>query len=335
MVAVEQFAFALLHHRLLVGLCVVMPQEVEDPVDEEQRHLIDIVPLPVYSLSTGHRRADHHVTQQHRLVPGHLGGIVYREGQDVGRTAVTVEVVVPKVCDRLFVHEVNREFYARLVEVLGDGDSFYRERVDRISRTLRDVVKDEGPIHRDEAARRVASARGIRVLAGTAERLPAQVKGCRFDVVLMNHVLEHTIDPLLALKNVVGLLKPGGTAIIDVPNHDAVGFRLAGECWRWLDVPRHLNYFTGASLEAMCRSAGLLPQLTEYRGYSRQFSQEWFDAEAQIRRAFGEAKGTSDHGGRRIRCPSPWLLLLLTAFAPSHKKYDTVRVWATIPPEAV
>ena len=120
MVAVEQFAFALLHHRLLVGLCVVMSQEVEDPVDEEQRHLIDIVPLPVYGLSTGHRRADHHVAQQHRLVPGHLGGIVYREGQDIGRTAVTVEVVVPKVCDRLFVHEVDREFYARLVEVLGD-----------------------------------------------------------------------------------------------------------------------------------------------------------------------------------------------------------------------
>ena len=43
------------------------------------------------------------------------------------------------------------------VEELGTNEDFYRERVDRISRTFHDVVRVEGPIHRDEAARRVVA----------------------------------------------------------------------------------------------------------------------------------------------------------------------------------
>jgi 2-polyprenyl-3-methyl-5-hydroxy-6-metoxy-1,4-benzoquinol methylase len=49
-------------------------------------------------------------------------------------------------------------------------------------------------------------------------------------VVIMNHVLRHTVDPVHAITNVAALLKPGGMAIIDVPNNESVGLRLAGPC---------------------------------------------------------------------------------------------------------
>lgn len=83
-------------------------------------------------------------------------------------------------------------YLVTLVELLGDSDSFYRERVDRIARALRDVVKEEGPIHRDEASRRVAAHWGIdRVIARVDEVLDSVMGRClrREDVVLRGEFL--------------------------------------------------------------------------------------------------------------------------------------------------
>lgn len=79
----------------------------------------------------------------------------------------------------------------------------------------------------------------------------------QFDVVTLNHVIEHVPDPLCTLRQCAALLAPAGTLIITTPNADSLGARLFGRFWRGLEPPRHLNVFTGASLRAVAADADL------------------------------------------------------------------------------
>jgi SAM-dependent methyltransferase len=175
-------------------------------------------------------------------------------------------------------------------------------------------------VETDPVARGVAHARGLDVEAGTAEDLPDRVRADRFDVVLMVHVLEHCLDPLRGLENAVAILKPGGgKLVIEVPNNEALGLRLAGAAWPWLDVPLHLNFFTPGSLGRACVRAGLRVERYEYTGYTRQFGPWWLGLEHQIRGTF---QGHATLPERR----SAWRLLVATALRRPRWKYDSVRV---------
>src|SRR5262249_11638886 len=118
----------------------------------------------------------------------------------------------------------------------------------RLARLGHEVVGAEP----DPAAREVVRGKGHRVLAGTAEELPEEIRGGRHDLVVMSHVLEHCLDPKRAVANAAGLLAEGGLLVIETPNNDARGLGRAGVLWPWLDVPRHLNFFTSRSLAAIC-----------------------------------------------------------------------------------
>ncbi len=59
-------------------------------------------------------------------------------------------------------------------------------------------------------------SRGLDVRLGTLEKIELPVES--FDVVHMNHVLEHMVDPFSSLKRAHGLLKSKGILAIEVPN---------------------------------------------------------------------------------------------------------------------
>ncbi len=181
----------------------------------------------------------------------------------------------------------------------------------------------------DSDARKIAEERGVTVYAGTAEQLPDEVVGQTFDAIFITHVLEHCVDPVTALSNSAELLSPNGKVTIEVPNHRALGFQKAGLTWRWLDVPRHLNFFTPNSLQAACREAGLNPIDIEYRGYTRQFDANWIRDEQKIYDRY-EAKlnGKSHILPERKSQWQAWKLFSQTLFVEDAKKYDSVRVIA-------
>jgi len=55
-----------------------------------------------------------------------------------------------------------------------------------------------------------------------------------FDVVVCTEVLEHTLQPFDAVKEIQRILKPGGTALVSVPYN----FRIHGplpDCWRFTE----------------------------------------------------------------------------------------------------
>jgi hypothetical protein len=82
-------------------------------------------------------------------------------------------------------------------------------------------------------------------------------QGRKFHIITMFHVLEHLLDPLAALLWAKGLLEPGGSMILQIPNAGSIQSGVFGTRWYGLDVPRHIINFTEMSLECLLQQAGL------------------------------------------------------------------------------
>lgn len=87
-------------------------------------------------------------------------------------------------------------------------------------------------------------------------RLPPSLSG-RARVAMMHHSLEHTLDPLAALKEAADLLAPDGSIVMRVPLADSFAWRHYGTDWWALDPPRHIFLLTEHSVELLARAAGL------------------------------------------------------------------------------
>jgi SAM-dependent methyltransferase len=107
-----------------------------------------------------------------------------------------------------------------------------------------------------------AAAAGAAVSVATIE--DASVEDGSLDAISLWHVLEHVEDPAAALRRACGWLRPGGAAVIGVPNLASLQARLGGRRWFHLDLPRHRTHFTPAGLEAVARAAGLEPVRTHH-----------------------------------------------------------------------
>lgn len=195
------------------------------------------------------------------------------------------------------------------------------------------AMKEQGAtvtgVEPDEKAREAVRSRGIAVHAGTAEDVPSEVMSQRFDVIATQHVLEHCVDPLKALRNVKQMLAPGGVYLCDVPNNNAIGLRRAGAAWHWLDVPRHINFFTRKSLAEAARRAGLEVAGEEYCGFTQQVAPIWVGFEKTSTERINAA------AGRNVRPDGlmpghfqAWKLLIALARASDDERYDTLRLIA-------
>jgi SAM-dependent methyltransferase len=77
-----------------------------------------------------------------------------------------------------------------------------------------------------------------------------------FDVITMWHSLEHVPDPKRVLTEARRLLAPKGKLIIAVPNIDSLAFRIFGQSWFGLDLPRHLTHFAPWTLHLLLERVG-------------------------------------------------------------------------------
>jgi 2-polyprenyl-3-methyl-5-hydroxy-6-metoxy-1,4-benzoquinol methylase len=74
-----------------------------------------------------------------------------------------------------------------------------------------------------------------------------------FDVITAWAVFEHLHDPRSAFVEAARLLRPTGELIVQVPNFRSINSRYA----RFEDVPRHLTFFSPATLRRYATIAGL------------------------------------------------------------------------------
>jgi SAM-dependent methyltransferase len=93
-----------------------------------------------------------------------------------------------------------------------------------------------------------------------------------WDVVLLRHVLEHLPDPVRALAKIRDLLAPGGAAILEFPNIDALDARVRRALDRWgvhrrhyaaTYRPGHVHEFCRASFAYAAARAGLVVERWE------------------------------------------------------------------------
>ena len=77
-----------------------------------------------------------------------------------------------------------------------------------------------------------------------------------YDVIMLNHSLEHVSDPVDLLREVRRLLHPAGTALVQVPIAGNYGWRTYREHWSRLDPPRHLVVPTVEGMRRMTGAAG-------------------------------------------------------------------------------
>lgn len=134
----------------------------------------------------------------------------------------------------------------RLLDV-GCGDGSFL----RLARTCGWDVVGLDP---DPKARANAAKQSLTVYEGGIEYFDGKAK--MFDVITMNHVIEHIYEPVKLLKACHKLLKPGGQIWLSTPNIDSFGHQRFQQNWRGLETPRHLVLFNRNSLNQALISAG-------------------------------------------------------------------------------
>ncbi|OGF63342.1 SAM-dependent methyltransferase [Candidatus Giovannonibacteria bacterium RIFCSPHIGHO2_01_FULL_45_33] len=84
----------------------------------------------------------------------------------------------------------------------------------------------------------------------------------QFDVVYMNTVLEHVLDPRALIENANKVLKPSGIICVVSPNEYnplqiILKERLGYPAW-WVAPPQHINYFDFHSIRGLLKNNGFM-----------------------------------------------------------------------------
>ncbi len=98
--------------------------------------------------------------------------------------------------------------------------------------------------------------RGYDVLSGTLEEADLTGHVGRYDIVSMNHVLEHVIDPQVVLERALQLLKPGGHLVGQLPTDSSWEARIFGRNWGGYHYPRHLQMVSRRGLTELLTTVG-------------------------------------------------------------------------------
>jgi len=98
-----------------------------------------------------------------------------------------------------------------------------------------------------------------------SELRAARLPSATFDVVSFWDSLEHLPDPRAELQEAHRLLRPGGLALIGLPNFGSYQARHFGEDWYGLSLPHHLCHYTRATLTRLLESCGFRVRVVENR----------------------------------------------------------------------
>lgn len=80
-----------------------------------------------------------------------------------------------------------------------------------------------------------------------------------FDIIVLNHVVEHLDDPADTIRQLLRLLAPGGIMYLRTPNSSSALSALFGENWRGYETPRHLHLFNSRNVRSF---VARLPQVS-------------------------------------------------------------------------
>jgi len=103
-------------------------------------------------------------------------------------------------------------------------------------------------IEPSQVAAKIAEERGIPVLVEGFEKIILTEK---FDLIILNHTLEHLENPVSIIKKTKSLLVPKGYLYIDLPNFGSLSAKIMKKRWPLLLPREHLWHFTEKSLRIL------------------------------------------------------------------------------------
>jgi SAM-dependent methyltransferase len=146
----------------------------------------------------------------------------------------------------LSVMTLRSEENGRLLDIgCGSGEFLVR---------MKEFGWDVVGIEPDPEAVKVCQNLSLNVIEGTIEEV--DLPNNQFDVVTMNHVIEHVLDPIKTFKKCYHTLKIGGRLIVVTQNTEGLGRRCFGKSWRGWDVPRHIYSFNLQTIKDCAERVG-------------------------------------------------------------------------------
>lgn len=128
------------------------------------------------------------------------------------------------------------------------------------------------------------------------------------DIITMNHVVEHLIDPKVDLQKSYDQLRPNGVLLIEIPHLDGWGRRWMKKWWWGHLPPQHIHLFTLIGIDKMLQDVGYTIVAKESHGYPLIFLFTW------VLFLRGTIGGMSFLGSRR---PVKYLAILIgVLFSP-------------------
>lgn len=109
-------------------------------------------------------------------------------------------------------------------------------------------------VEADPNVRRIADELGLQVHIGSLLDEPFASE--RFDLVVLNQVIEHVPDPDQTLERLRTRLRPGGRVVLVFPNVSSFWCRLSGARWINWHVPYHLHHFSRSDFTQMAVRCG-------------------------------------------------------------------------------
>lgn len=95
---------------------------------------------------------------------------------------------------------------------------------------------------------------GENIIQGPFETCPDYPEP--FDVVTVQDVLDHFIDPVAVIRKANKMLNKGGLLVIKVHDFGCLYAKLTGKNFYAVIPPSHLTYFTSKSLRILCEKNG-------------------------------------------------------------------------------
>ncbi len=96
--------------------------------------------------------------------------------------------------------------------------------------------------------------RGLTIHKGYLEK--NALTKASYDVVILNHVMEHVKDLQKACESIRSLLRPGGIVFIESPNFGSIEGQFFKSSWRYLYPTEHYSQFSPSSLQTLLSKNG-------------------------------------------------------------------------------
>lgn len=173
---------------------------------------------------------------------------------------------------------LDQNIRGRLLDI-GAGNGFFLNQ-------MRELGWEVVGIEQDPVAASLAGKEyGISVFSGSLDDFPIEAEA--FDVVTMDHVIEHLHDPMKSLEKVYKILKPGGYFALLTPNIESYGHIKFTDSWLHLDPPRHIYLYCIESIHKLINEIGF--QLINSRTLSS--SAWWVWIASNVIKRFGKIEG--------------------------------------------